>query len=302
MEQWTVWAEWLHTNLGFGVGTVTRVAQSLVLLVVVLGLRWLVMRWAGGMAKPGSKRWYRLRKISSYVASGVVIAGLGLVWIEGFRQLTTFFGLLSAGVAVALKDWLVNLAAWSFILWRRPFDVGDRIEIGELKGDVVDIRLFQFSLLEVGGWVDADQSTGRLVHVPNGLVFTRPLVNYDRGLGFVWHEVPVLVTFESDWRRAREILLSLGEEHGHVPSEEARAKLERLTEKFLIVYHHLTPTVYVSVRDSGVLLTLRFLCQPRRRRGTEEAIWTGILDAFAAEEQVHLAYPTQRLMVDRHEG
>jgi hypothetical protein len=77
--------------------------------------------------------------------------------------MSTFLGLVAAGIAVALKDPLTNLAGWLFILWRRPFTAGDRVQIGEHKGDVIDLRLFRFTLLEIGNWVHADQSTGRLL-------------------------------------------------------------------------------------------------------------------------------------------
>ena len=71
---------------------------------------------------------------------------------------------------------------------------------------LIDLRIFQFTLMEIGNWVDADQSTGRIVHVPNGSVFVTPLANYAKGFQYIWNEIPVLVTFESDWRRAKEIL------------------------------------------------------------------------------------------------
>ena len=285
----------LLSTLGVGAGTVLHLAASVLLVAVVLALRWVILRYLASTVIGQGPRRYHLRKAVSYAASFLIIAGLGGVWIDGFRQLGTFLGLLSAGVAVALKDWLVNLAGWVYILWRHPFHVGDRVELGEHRGDVVDQRLFEFSVLEVGGWVDADQSTGRLIHIPNSHVLTRALVNYDRGLGVIWHEIPVLVTFESDWRRAREVLQALGDAHT-APPDEAQRRLDQLTERFLVVYHHLTPTVYVTVRDAGVLLTLRLLCPPRGRRGTEQAVWEGVLDAFAADPSLELAYPTQRLV------
>ena len=76
--------------------------------------------------------------------------------------MSTFLGLLSAGVAIALKDPLVNLAGWGFIVWRKPFGIGDRIQLGDSRGDVIDQRIFMFTLMEIGNWVDAERSTGRV--------------------------------------------------------------------------------------------------------------------------------------------
>lgn len=88
---------------------------------------------------------------------------IGRVWFEGIHSIATFLGLLSAGVAIALKDLLANLAGWGFIMWRRPFEVGDRVQIGNDTGDAIDLRIFQFTLMEIGNWVEADQITGRTI-------------------------------------------------------------------------------------------------------------------------------------------
>ena len=94
-------------------------------------------------------------------------------------------------------------------MWKRPFEVGDRIQIGDQKGDVIDQRIFMFTVLEIGNWVDADQSTGRVIHIPNGKIFLETLASYTKGFEYIWNEIPVQVTFESDWRKAKNILESL---------------------------------------------------------------------------------------------
>jgi len=195
---------------------------------------------------------------------------------------------------VALREPLTNLAGWVFILWRRPFGIGDRIEVGGHAGDVVGVRLFQFTLLEIGNWVEADQSTGRAIHVPNGIVFGSSLVNYHRGLGYIWNELSVHVTFESDWERAKSLLQEIADRHAAHLGEDARERVRRAARRDMIVYSHLTPTVYTRVVKNGVRLTVRYLCDPRRRRSTETAIWEDVLRAFAARPEVEFAYPTQR--------
>jgi small-conductance mechanosensitive channel len=217
------------------------------------------------------------------------------MWLEGIQSIATFLGLLSAGLAVALRDPVVNLVGWGFILWRRPFEVGDRIQIGEHAGDVVDLRIFQFTLLEIGNWVAADQSTGRVIHVPNGRVFSDALANYSKGFEYIWNEVPVLVTFESDWEKAKAYLLEIANRHAAHLSQAAEERVRQAARRFMIMYSALTPTVYTRVEASGVLLTVRYLCDPRQRRSSEQAIWEDILRAFAEHPDIKFAYPTRRV-------
>lgn len=240
------------------------------------------------------KRRYHVRKTINYVYSIILIVVLGSIWFKGMASLGTFLGLASAGLAVALHDTISNMAGFFFIEARKPFRVGDRIEIGDVQGDVIDIRLFQFSVVEVGNWVDADQSTGRIVHVPNNWALREPCRNSHIGFEYIWNEVPVLVTFESDWRKAKELLLHIGKENAENLSQGAQEQIRRAARKYLIVAGKLTPTVYTDVKDSGVQLTIRYLVSPRQRRGTEQKIWEDILDAFATEPHIDLAYPTTR--------
>lgn len=277
-----------------------KVLYSLGAVITLMLLRQ-ALGWAL-MRKRDHQAHYQISKILSYSFYLVLFFVLGRIWFSGFKDLTTYVGLLSAGLAIALQSLIVNLAGWGFIIWRKPFSVGDRIEIGPHRGDVIDQRLFMFSLLEVGHWVDADQSTGRVVHVPNGMLFSQPLANYAQAFAYIWNELPVLLTFESDWRRAKALLEEIIAKHGPNLSSEAEQRLKKAAARFMIRYTHLNPKVYTTVKDSGVLLTIRYLCDPRRRRGSEQDLWEAILDAFALESRIDFAYPTQRLYANDREG
>ena len=203
-------------------------------------------------------------------------------------------GLVSAGIAIALKEPLTNLTGWLYIVWRSPFDVGDRIQLGQETGDVIDTNLFNFTLMEIGNWVDADDHTGRLIHVPNGLIFTATLANYGKGFKYIWNEMPVLVTFESDWRKAKKILLKIVHENSIIETKSAEKKFKEAKKVFIIRKPDLEPTVITKVKDSGVELTLRYLCRPDQRRDTEHKIWEDILNKFDEYDNIDFAYPTQR--------
>ena len=278
--------------------------RLLATLATVVGL-WLVHRLTLALVyrrvrDPWSR--YRWRKSLTYVlfAAGIVI--VGRMWFAGVQALATFFGLLSAGLAIALKDPVSNLAGWAFILWRRPFEVGDRVQIGSHAGDVIDLGLFQFTLNEIGAWVHADQSSGRIIHIPNGKVFTDPVANYNKGFKYIWNEIPVVVTFESDWRKAKQILAKVAGKHAEHLTAQAEQDLLAASRQYVINYRKLTPIVYTKVVDSGVQLTIRYLIEPRKRRGTEHAIWEDVLTEFAACPDIDLAYHTTRSFKNTEEG
>ena len=294
-------SEWLQEVFGLSEMMVARIAASLLAIILLWLVRRLILSVVWRRADDVRVR-YRWRKTTTYVLVPIGLLIVGRIWFEGIGSVATYLGLLSAGLAIALKDLVVNLAGWAFIMWRRPFEVGDRVQIGDNAGDVIDLRIFQFTLLEIGNWVDADQSTGRIIHVPNGKVLSEPLANFTRGFSYIWNELPILVTFESDWRRSKAILQDIAVKHAAHLTDEAKARIREVSRRFMIFYSTLTPTVYTSVVDSGVLLTIRYLCDPRKRRGTAEAIWEDVLEAFGREDGIDFAYPTYRYYDNRFEG
>lgn len=285
---------WIEDQLGLSPSVQGQILQSLVVLALLVVLRAIVIRAISRVLSEGDEGVYRARKITAYVATIVGGVTLGFIWLEAFSDFGTYLGLVSAGVAIALADLLKDMAGWVYILTRRPFRTGDRVEINGTRGDLIDVRLFRFTLMEVGNWVGAEQSTGRLIHIPNGLLFTHELANYTEGFPFLWDEAAVLITFESDYRRAEEIIYEAM--HEHIPDIEMRAAREiRETAGFYqIKIGALTPIVYLTVKDSGVLLTGRYLIEARSRRDVEQALWRGILDRINSEPTVELAYPTTR--------
>lgn len=274
---------------------IRKILLSLATVIVMTVIRRLVTRLLEGRFQDPRAR-YQFTKGIGLASSIITLVAIGTIWLGVLRHIGTFLGLATAGAAFALKDLIADMAGWAFIVWKRPFDVGDRIQIAGFAGDVVDIRLFEFTLLEIGNWVDADQSTGRVVHIPNQKLLSEPIANYTAEFPYVWNEIPVLITFESDWKKAKAILAEVVEEQTGEVSRRAKDVIPRATRRLLISYRTLSATVYTTVRDSGVLLTVRHLAEPRARRGAEQGIWEGILDAFADEPDIEFAYYTRRMV------
>ncbi len=293
---------WLQTTMGISRETENHILYT---LAVVLAL-WAIQRIVLGLVwrrTHNIRLRYRWQKATTYVTTPIGLLIVGRIWFpQGYKDLATFAGLVSAGIAIALKDIFLNMAGWIFIIWRRPFVVGDRIQIGNHAGDVIDVRVFHFTLNEIGNWVDADQSTGRIIHVPNGKVITDVIANYSEGFQYIWHEIPVLVTFESDWAKAKQLLLDIVTRDSEEIVKAAEQSIKETSRKFMIFYTNLTPTVYTSVGEDGVVLTIRYLCEPRKRRVTEQLLWEDILREFAKHDDIDIAYRTARTFHNRTEG
>lgn len=259
-------------------------------------VRWLIVRSVRARVAD-TEIVFRTSKTVSYAITVLILAGLFRIWADQATDLVTFFGLVAAGLVIALSDIIKNTAGWLYILLRDPFGVGDRIKIGESAGDVIDIRLLRFSLMELSSWGEAGQSTGRIVHVPNGAVFNQPMTNATQGFEHMWHEMHVDITFESDWQRARLLLQEALESHSvDGTALAASEQLRKHAHHYLIRYGTLTPNVYVKTTDHSIRLTGRVLVPVRQRRGVDSAIWQHLLLTLAREPDIEFAYATTRIV------
>ncbi len=284
--------DWLFKIFSYSSIQVKIIATLIGILLFVL-VRRFAIKIVNSQIKDTLAR-YRWQKTVSYLIFILALFTIGRIWFKGIQSIATYLGLLSAGLAIALKDPVTGITGWAYILWRSPFTVGDRIQIGKIAGDVIDINLFKFTILEIGEWIDGDSNTGRVIHVPNGRVFTDDLANYGKGFKYIWNELKILVTFESNWKKAKKIIKTIADDNAEYVSNEAAKEYEEATKLFMIQKPNFKPEVYTKVEDSGVNLTLRYLCNPRKRRYTSQILWEDILNEFDNNDDIDFAYPTIR--------
>lgn len=274
-----------------------RIIQTVLIIVGIWIINKLSVRFLYRGNSEEMRKQYHLRKVIEYTTFFIGLLIIGNLWVSNFQSVTTFLGLLSAGIAIALKDIFVNIAGWAFIYLRKPFDVGDRIQIGDVKGDVIDLRLFQFSLLEIGNWVDADQSTGRVVHVPNGKVFTDAQANYSIGFNYIWNEQVIYITLKSDFKKAKAILLDILNTHLKDELKMAEKAFLKAKHEHLIVYKQFTPMIFTDITERGIQLSMRYLCNPKKRRMMAHTITESILERLGPEDNIRIAYPTSTVLL-----
>lgn len=286
-------SEFIHETTGLTGRTQNEILTSIIIILFLSVLRLVILKLVWRNTKNVKIRYQWNRMLSFFIPfAGIIL--IGAIWVPAFKQFGAFLGLITAGLAIALKDPITNLAGWLFILFRKPFVIGDRVQVGKHTGDIIDIRLFQFTMLEIGNWVEADQSTGRIIHLPNGKVFLEPQANYSTGFEYIWNEIKVLITFESNWEKTKSILEEIINKHTKNIELKAKKEILEASKNYMIYYKNLTPIVYTSVKESGVQLTIRYLCNPRRRRGSENEIWENILIEINDHEDIDFAYPTTR--------
>ncbi|WP_258100214.1 mechanosensitive ion channel family protein [Marinoscillum pacificum] len=293
--------EWIEKTWRISETSQLKILYSLITFLILWTLRKLLVKLVNNKIENVREQYHWRNGVNNAYYIFLIII-IGSIWVDKMGSLATFFGLVTAGLAIALQDPIVNVAGWLFILIRKPFEVGDRIQIGDHAGDVIDIRFFQFTLNEINNWVDADQSTGRIIHVPNGQIFKLPQANYNQGFSHIWNEIGILITFESNWQKAKDILSAIVKKHTEHLTKEAQERLIEASKKYMIFYGTLTPIVYTAVKDSGVMLTMRYLVDPRKRRLTEHNIWEEVLERFAESNDIDFAYPTQRIYLNPQEG
>ncbi len=238
-------------------------------------------------------------KWTRYITVSFVILWILLLYNSHVQKDTPFYlffiGILLAGVAISLRDVFSNIVAWVIIVSGKGFNNGDRIKVGSVSGDVIDVGLLRTIIAEIGDWVDADQSTGRLISIPNNMVLGKEIINYTQGYDFIWDEIRILITFESNWKKAEKIINDIAYEDFDQKKEQIQERLKKVKRKYFLRFNYITPKVYVTIKDSVVVLASRYIVRARPRRTIHDSVSREILSRFDRENDIDFAYPTMRI-------
>ncbi len=247
---------------------------------------------------------YWIRKVTPYAVWGLAGLLVVFIWAEFGRRLGFVVGAASAGVAFALQNVLGSFAAWLGILGGRVFRVGDRVMMGGVKGDVIDLSPLRTTVMEMGSpgssedsevWVRARQYTGRIVTVSNKAFFDEPIYNYSKDFDFVWEEISVPVSYRSDWEKGRDLLLEEVEEATRSFRRESAEALTQMSRRDLVARSEVEPRVFVRLTDNWIELAARFVLPTRSARGIKSEISENVLRAFS-RENVTIASATSEIV------
>jgi len=209
-----------------------------------------------------------------------------LLWAKYLKGFITIISFISAGFTIALRDVILNMFAGIYIKIVKPFNVEDRIEINNYKGDVVNINAMNFELLEVDNADFMGQSTGVITHVPNSTIFSYPLRNYDKVFKYIWNEITVNIPLDFDIEKVRKTLYRIVNKNDVIDKvpEIVKKDIQDISTDYRIYYSEYTPIVYCKVMGDYVEYTLRYLVDPRKARYVNSSIWKHILLAHQKGE------------------
>jgi small-conductance mechanosensitive channel len=271
------------------------IALKLFLSLAVVVITLIIYRAIRNTIKRRVEDATRLQSMRVVVRNVLVVIGfviILLIWLPRGNNLLTALGILGAGLAIASQEMIGSLAAGLNIWVGNLYRIGDRVRIGDVVGDVMDISLLRTTVMEVGEWVKADQYTGRVVNVANRVVWTHSVYNYTQHWGYLWDEITLPITYESDWQRAAEIMLAYGQTYTEELQADAEAKLSRLVDRYPLKELKVEPTLYLAMTDNWVEITLRFVVDAQARRKVKDQLHRELLQHFQAEENISVASTT----------
>jgi len=275
-----------------GYPLVTNIVIFILIIVFLLMIRRVILNRLYKRFK-GSDNWYVTRKMAKWLNNLILVLAFVYIFGSNLSGFSTAIGLAGAGVTYALREVIVSFAGWFAIMFGDFFKTGDRVLLGGIKGDVVDIGLLRTTLMEMGEWVEGDQYTGRIVRVANSYIFTSPVYNYTADFKFLWDELHIPLHFDSDIPLAKGIVLAIAEDTIGTYNAKAEEEWGNMKRRYRIENASLKPQVYISFDDNFVTMSLRYIVDTRERRGIRDRMFTAILDQFKeAGDRIELASET----------
>jgi len=222
---------------------------------------------------------YRLRKLVSFLGYLAAFLFLTVVFRSQLGGLTVAFGVAGAGIAFALQEVIASVAGWAAVALGGFYKVGDRVQLGGIRGDVIDVGVLRTTIMECGQWVNGDLYNGRIVRVANSFVFKEPVFNYSADFPFLWDEITVPIRFGSDHRMARALLETIVREEVGDYAGVASESWREMVRKYRIEDARVEPMVTMTANDNWMEFTIRYVVDYTRRRITKDRLFSRILDA-----------------------
>ena len=227
------------------------------------------------------KKYFRNRKIkiSLTIICWLIVI---LIWKEQIKSLITLISFVSAAVTIALREIIFNFFAGIYINAKKIFEIEDRIEIKGIKGDVITMHSLGFEMLEIADGNEYEQSTGKIVHIPNSAVFSEPTKNFTKAFKYIWDEIKINIELDSDVEETKSYIYNILkniEILKEIP-EKMENQVDDVTVQYRIYYNKLEPIIYTRIDESHIELSLRYLVHPKKIRIVQNEIYLKVLEEY----------------------
>jgi small-conductance mechanosensitive channel len=272
--------------------TVGKFMAALMGLAVVYTLTRIAQRSINRFVTDSTTR-YRGRKFVAFLGYMIGIAVLATVFSSKLGGLTVAFGVAGAGVAFALQEVIASAAGWVVVSIGRYYSIGDRVQLGGIKGDVIDIGILRTTLMEVGQWVNADLYNGRIVRVANSFVFKEPVFNYSSDFPFLWDEITLPVRYGSNWEYTRAVLTQVVDEICKDYASQSAEAWKQAVNRYRLEEAKIEPMITLAATDNWIEFTIRYIVDYRKRRVVRDLLFTRILEEVdKSKQRIRLASAT----------
>lgn len=227
-----------------------------------------------------AKQIYIINKRNKRFFTIIYTIAIFIIWRKELKDIITLISFISAAITLAARDIIYNYFCGIYIKVTKPIKIEDRIKVGEMIGDIININALNFEILEVD--VNTNQSTGKIIHIPNSQIFNSAIKNYNTAFKYIWDEISIAISLDSDFELAKEILLNLinnNEVIKNIPTK-AKSEIRHSNSEYRIYYNNLTPIIYTKIQDNKIILNVRFLIHPKKQRNVESDIYEQIITEY----------------------
>jgi small-conductance mechanosensitive channel len=276
--------------------TVGKIVTAIVGILIVVGIVRFLQKTVTVRIKDTDTR-YRVRKFVAFIGYIMGIVLLITVFSDKLGGLTVALGVAGAGIAFALQEVIASIAGWFAITFANFYKTGDRVQLGGIKGDVIDIGVLRTTVMEVGEWVKGDLYSGRVVRIANSFVFKEPVFNYSGDFPFLWDEVTIPVKYGSDYRMAREMFNRVAQEILGNYADQAANAWKGMVKRYMIEDAAVTPMVSMIFNDNWVEFTIRYVVDYKKRRSIKDILFSRLVeDIEKSDGKILLASATFELV------
>ena len=261
--------------------TVITMLIETIIIGIIIKLINSFLKFLNNKINFNDKQKYLINKRNKNLLTIIFLISLIFIWNNLLKNIITFISFMSAAITLAARELIYNYFAGLYIKIIKPINIENRIHINDYIGDVININMLNFELLEVDK--ETNQSTGKILHIPNSLIFSVPLKNYNKAFKYIWDEITIRIDINSNIELAKKELLKIVNNNSTIKEipKKMKAEIKNSMSSYRIYYNNFAPIIYTKIEEDKCLLTIRFLIHPKKQRNIESNIYSKIIESFS---------------------